>query len=59
VFYTQANRPDAPPRLRQVVTALGDTPQFAEEVSEDGGTWRLSDPSESYRAARLVGQKAK
>jgi len=36
VFYTQANRPDAPPRLRQVVTALGDTPQFAEEVSEDG-----------------------
>ena len=53
-FYLQGNLPDAPPpRLRQIVVALGDTLRFIEEVSEDGNTWRLSDPSEDYRSLRV------
>jgi hypothetical protein len=53
-FYLQGNRPDAPPpRLRQIIVALGDTLRFIEEASEDGTTWRLSDPSEDYRSLRV------
>lgn len=54
-FYLQGNRPDAPPpRLRQIVVASGDTLRFIEEASEDGNTWRLSDPSEDYRSVRAA-----
>ena len=52
-FYQQSNRPDAPSRLRQVVIASGDTLRFIEEISDDGNAWRLSDPSEDYRAVRI------
>jgi hypothetical protein len=52
-FYLQSNRSDATPRLRQIVVASGDTLRFIEEASEDGNTWRLSDPSEDYRSLRI------
>jgi hypothetical protein len=39
-------------RLRQVVQATPDALHFVEEVSEDGGPWRLTDPSEDYRMVR-------
>ena len=52
-FYQQSNRPDAPPRLRQVVISSGDTLRFIEEISDDGSAWRLSDPSEDYRSVRV------
>ncbi len=46
-------RPDSPQRLRQVVIPKGDTIRFMEEVSENGGPWRLSDPSEDYSYVRV------
>jgi hypothetical protein len=52
-FYRLSNRPDAPSRLRQIVVASGDTLRFVEEISEDGSTWRLSDPSEDFRSVRV------
>src|SRR5688572_3853373 len=53
-FYRQSNRPGAPSRLRQIVVAFGDTLGFIEEASEDGNAWRLSAPSEDYRAVRVA-----
>jgi hypothetical protein len=49
-------RPDGPLRLRQVIVALPDTLHFVEEVSENGGPWRLSDPSEDYRYVKVRGR---
>jgi hypothetical protein len=46
-------RPNSPQRLRQVVIPAGDTIRFMEEVSENGGPWRLSDPSEDYSHVRV------
>jgi hypothetical protein len=40
-------------RLRQVLIPTGDTIAFLEEVSEDGGPWRLSDPSEDFTYVRV------
>jgi hypothetical protein len=54
VFELVASRPDSP-RLRQVVMPAGDTIRFIEEVSENGGPWRLSDPSEDYTHVRVGG----
>lgn len=45
-------RPDSP-RLRQVLIPAGDTIRFLEEVSENGGPWRLSDPSEDFTYVRV------
>ncbi len=45
-------RPDSP-RLRQVLIPAGDTIRFLEEVSESGGPWRLSDPSEDFTYVRV------
>jgi hypothetical protein len=52
VFHLANTRPDRPQRLRQVITAVADTLHFAEEVSENGGPWRLTDPSEDYKYVR-------
>lgn len=46
-------RADSPQRLRQVVIPAGDTIRFMEEVSENGGPWHLSDPSEDYSHVRV------
>lgn len=48
-----SNAPDSPRRLRQVITAGKDTLHFKEEASENGGPWRLTDPSEDYRYVRV------
>jgi hypothetical protein len=42
-------------RLRQVLIPTGDTIEFLEEVSENGGPWRLSDPSEDFTYVRVRG----
>jgi len=42
------------PRLRQVIHVTADTLRFIEEVSENGGPWRLSDPSEDYSYVRAA-----
>lgn len=47
-----SNAPDSP-RLRQVISAGKDTLHFREEASENGGPWRLTDPSEDYRYVRV------
>jgi hypothetical protein len=39
-----------------VIVALPDTLHFVEEVSENGGPWRLSDPSEDYRYVKVRGR---
>jgi hypothetical protein len=39
-------------RIRQVVRTTPDSLHFVEEVSENGGPWRLTDPSEDYRMVR-------
>jgi hypothetical protein len=48
--------PDAPLRLRQVIVASSDTLHFVEEVSESGGPWRLTDPSEDHKYVRVRGR---
>jgi len=53
VLLLVSSRSDAPMRLRQVVAPAGDTIRFREEVSEDGGPWRLSDPREEYHYVRV------
>jgi hypothetical protein len=53
VFNRISDRPDSVRRLRQTVTATRDTLHFTEELSENGGPWRLTDPSEAYRHVRL------
>lgn len=52
VFDLVATRPDAP-KLRQVLIPSGDTIRFLEEVSENGGPWRLSDPREDFTYVRV------
>ena len=52
VFYLANTRPDAPQRLRQVIAASTDTLHFVEEVSDNGGPWRLTDASEDYKYVR-------
>lgn len=52
VLYLANSRPDAPQRLRQVIAVVADTLHFVEEVSENGGPWRLTDPSEDYKYVR-------
>jgi hypothetical protein len=51
IFNLVSARADQP-RLRQVIQVTADTLQFTEEISEHGGPWRLSDPSEDYRYVR-------
>ena len=53
VFDLVPSRPDSP-RLRQVLIPTGDSIRFLEEVSENGGPWRLSDPSEDFTYVRSV-----
>ena len=55
VFERQGSRPDAPRRLRQVVTPGRDSIHFREEMSENGGAWTLTDPSEDYRYVKVSG----
>ena len=55
IFNRLSNRPDPPRRLRQIVTPAADSIHFREEVSENGGEWRLSDPSEDYTYVRRSG----
>lgn len=57
VLYLLSTRTDAPQRLRQVIVASGDTLRFLEEVSENGGPWRLTDPSEDYKYVRSRGTR--
>lgn len=52
VLYLQNARPDRGQRLRQVIVTAADTLRFIEEVSENGGPWRLTDPSEDYTYVR-------
>ena len=52
VFYLANSRPDAPQRLRQVIATSADTLHFVEEVSQNGGPWRLTDASEDYKYVR-------
>lgn len=54
VLYLDSPRLDDTLRLRQVITAGADTLHFMEEVSANGGQWRLSDPSEDYRYVRAA-----
>jgi len=56
VFDLVPTRSDAP-RLRQVLIPAGDTIRFLEEVSENGGPWRLSDPSEDFTYVRASGER--
>ena len=51
LFYLNTS-PDGAQRLRQVIIAGADTLRFVEEASENGGPWRLTDPSEDYRYVR-------
>jgi hypothetical protein len=55
VFDLIPTGPAAPQRLRQVLTPRGDEIRFREEVSEKGGPWRLTDPSEEYVHVRVRG----
>lgn len=57
VFEQVSHRPDSTQRLRQIVVPAGDTIHFREEVSENGGPWRLSDPSEDYKYVRVGGAR--
>lgn len=52
VLYLASTRPDGAQRLRQVITAVADTLHFVEQVSENGGPWRLTDASEDYKYVR-------
>ena len=52
VFDLVSRRSDAP-RLRQVLITSGDSIRFIEEVSAEGGPWRLSDPSEDFSYVRV------
>jgi len=56
VFDLVPSRPDSP-RLRQVLIPAGDSIRFLEEVSENGGPWRLSDPSEDFTYVRAGGNR--
>jgi hypothetical protein len=53
VFNRVANRPDPPRRYRQILTPSAESIQFLEELSENGGPWRLTDPSEDFRYVRV------
>ena len=54
VLYLDSPRLDDTLWLRQVIIAGTDTLHFMEEVSANGGQWRLSDPSEDYRYVRAA-----
>jgi len=58
VFDLVPSRPDSP-RLRQVLIPAGDSIRFLEEVSENGGPWRLSDPSEDFTYVRVGGHQGR
>ena len=53
VFYLASSRSRQPQRLRQVITTNADTLHFVEEVSENDGPWKLTDPSEDYKYVRV------
>jgi len=48
MFYLANAGADRALRLRQVIVVAADTLRFVEEVSENGGPWRLTDASEDY-----------
>jgi hypothetical protein len=52
MFYLANTAPDRGQRLRQVIVTGADTIRFVEEVSENGGPWRLTDKSEDYTYVR-------
>jgi hypothetical protein len=52
VFNLVSARSDGAQRLRQVIAVGADSLHFLEQVSENGGPWRLTDASEDYRYVR-------
>jgi hypothetical protein len=56
VFDLVGSRSESP-RLRQVLIPAGDTIRFLEEVSENEGPWRLTDPSEDFTYVRVRGER--
>lgn len=57
IFNRAGDRPDSTQRLRQIVVPTGDSIHFREEISENGGAWRLTDPGEDYKYVRVGGAR--